>query len=105
VVLDFTRQHLIGQLATIERHIIQGETNVTTQRCRVDEAESSGKRAALSRTLLANFEAALRMRYQHRDSILREMAGEFEPLAFNNRTRNDDSISAICALELKVLKT
>jgi hypothetical protein len=66
--------YLREELATVDRHIIQGETNVTGQRSRVESQVRSGKDAAFSRTLLRNLEAALKLHYQRRHRILREMA-------------------------------
>jgi hypothetical protein len=66
--------YLREELATVDRHIIQGETNVTGQRSRVQNQERDGKDATVSRTLLGNLEAALKLHYQHRHRILREMA-------------------------------
>jgi hypothetical protein len=73
VVLDFIRQQLAEQLATVERHIIEGEMNVSAQHHRINAMEQANGDAALSRSVLANFETALRLHYDHRDRILRAM--------------------------------
>ena len=73
MVLDFIRQQLAEQLATVERHIIQGEMNVSAQHHRINAMEQANGDAALSRSVLANFETALRLHYDHRDRILRAM--------------------------------
>jgi len=74
MVLYILRLHLFEQLAAVERHIVQGELNISAQRSRVAALEQSGADAAFSRGLLANFEAALSMHNEHRGRILRELA-------------------------------
>jgi hypothetical protein len=68
---DFVRRHLLDQMATVERHIVQSEMNVTVQRHRVEAQERSGHDTDFSRSLLAKIETVLRMHYQHRHGILR----------------------------------
>jgi hypothetical protein len=75
MVHNAIHHYLDEELATVDRHIIQGETNVTGQRSRVQNQERDGKDATVSRTLLRNLEAALKLHYQHRHRILRDMAG------------------------------
>jgi hypothetical protein len=74
MVHDTIHHYLREELATVDRHIIQGETNVTGQRSRVEGRERDGKDATVSRTLLRNLEAALKLHYRHRHRILRQMA-------------------------------
>jgi len=74
VVLDFIRQQLVQQLATVEHHIVQSEMNVSAQRHRINVMERVDGDAAFSRSVLANFETALRLHYDHRNRILRAMA-------------------------------
>lgn len=68
------RQQLAEQLAAIEYTIIQSEMNVSTQRHRINAMERADGDATFSRSVLVNFEAALRLHYDHRDRVLREMA-------------------------------
>lgn len=74
MVLHFIRQQLAEQLATVERHIVQSEMNVSAQRHRVNALERGDVDQTFARNMLANFETALGLHYDHRDRILREMA-------------------------------
>jgi hypothetical protein len=74
MVLDFIRQQLAEQLATVERQIAQSEMNVSAQRHRIHAREWADGDATFSRSVLENFEIALRLHYDHRDRILRAMA-------------------------------
>ena len=72
--MDFIRQQLAEQLATVEHHIVQSEMNVSAQRHRINAMVLANGDAALSRSVLANLETALKLHYDHRDRILRELA-------------------------------
>ena len=65
---------LAEQVAMVERHILQGEINVSAQRHRVHALEASGKEAGFSRALLVTFQQSLAMHYGHRAALLREIA-------------------------------
>jgi hypothetical protein len=73
MIVDPIRQQLTEQLATVELHIIQSEMNVSAQHHRINATERADGDATLSRSVLANFETALRLHYDHRDRILRAM--------------------------------
>ncbi|GEM_PF-4082869 len=74
------QEELAQELAVVERHILQGERNVTLQRWRVAAAqEKFGRDVSLSRELLVAFERSLALHYWHRSYILRDL-----------RTRRDE---------------
>jgi hypothetical protein len=77
MIRDFIRRQLLEDLAKVEGHIVSSEINVSAQRNRV-EGNRTGS-AVLSLSLLRTFEATLRVHYDHRDRILRELKGWGRP--------------------------
>jgi hypothetical protein len=79
VIHGFIRQQLLEDLAVVEGHIVSSEMNVSAQRRRA-ESNRTGS-AALSLSLLRTFEATLRVHYEHRARILRDLRNEATFLA------------------------
>jgi hypothetical protein len=71
--LDVVERHVIqSELDVVERDIIQSEMRITRQRQRIENEERSGEVATFSRSLLANLESCLALRYDYRVRILHE---------------------------------
>jgi hypothetical protein len=67
-------QSLHDTLAMINGHIVASERNIAEQRHRVRRTERSGADATLSRSILQNLEDALRLHYEHREIVLRDLS-------------------------------
>ena len=66
-------QHLARSI----RHIAEFERRVTEQEARVAEMQRDGRSTHDALKLLDLFRETLRLAIEHRESILREMHGEF----------------------------
>jgi hypothetical protein len=66
-------QSLRDMLSMIDRHIAASERNIAQQRHHVSLAERSGGVSTLSRSILNNFEQALRLHHEHREMVLRDL--------------------------------
>jgi hypothetical protein len=66
-------QSLLETLKMIERHIEASERNIIEQRHRVRQMDR-GRNAALSRSILNSLEDSLCLHYEHRTTVLRELA-------------------------------
>lgn len=60
----------------LDQCIFQSELMVTRQRMRVGRIERAGNDSSLSRSLLQNFETALRLQYANRDRVRRQLQAE-----------------------------
>jgi hypothetical protein len=70
-----SRQQLLDDLSRVESHIASSEMNISAQRGRVEAKSRTGDSTVLSLSVLANFEISLRLHYDHRDRILRDLEG------------------------------
>ena len=73
------REMLRRHLEQAQRHVAQGERHIAEQELRINDLARLGQDTTEAHKLLDNFYASQVQHIQHRDRILRELAGPIPP--------------------------
>ena len=73
--MDSEQQRNLQNLATAEKHVLEGERLVERQRATVEELRSHGHSVKLATGLLAEMEEALRLQIGDRNRLRQQCAG------------------------------
>ena len=69
----FIRQHLLEEVASVERHLAAVDAHIADQRRRIGGQERTGRDSARSRELLVTFRLVRASHLSHQDRLIVEL--------------------------------
>ena len=70
---DLIRQHLLEEIASVDRHLRTGDVHIADQRKRIDWQQRTGRDSARSQELLATFLLVRVSHLSHQDRLIVEL--------------------------------